>query len=74
MTVDGWKEVGPMEPLKVEAQASQVVADAGSIIIDGPDGVAVTMSPDAAEETARRLLDAVGEARRQAQQSGRRAR
>ncbi len=58
-----------MEPLSVEAQASQVVADAGNIIIDGPDGVAVTMSPDAAEETARRLLDAVGEARRQAQQA-----
>lgn len=59
-----------MEPLKAEAQASHVVADAGNIIIDGPNGVALTMSPDAAEETARRLLVAVGEARRQAQQLG----
>jgi hypothetical protein len=55
-----------MEPLRAEARASHVVADAGYIIIDGPNGVAVTMSPDAAEETARRLLVAVGEARRQA--------
>ena len=47
-----------MEPLHAEAQASHVVADAGNIIVDGPDGVAVTMSPDAAEETARRLLTA----------------
>lgn len=63
-----------MEPLSAQAQASQVVADAGNIIIDGPGGVAVTMSPDAAEETARRLLAAVGEARRQARQSRRPAR
>jgi hypothetical protein len=60
-----------MEPLKAEAQASQVVADAGNIIIDGPDGVAVTMSPDAAEETARRLIAAAGEARRQTERTSR---
>ena len=52
-----------MEPLVAHEQASQVVAEAGNIIIEGPDGVAVTMSPDAAEETARRLLRAVSEAR-----------
>jgi hypothetical protein len=56
-----------MEPHTAEPQASQVVAEHGNVIIDGPDGVAVTMSPDAAEETARRLLAAVGEARRQEQ-------
>ncbi len=63
-----------MEPLRAHPEASQVVADAGNIIIDGPDGVAVTMSPDAAEETARRMLAACGEARRQAEQSSRRGR
>ena len=63
-----------MAPLHAQAQASQVVADAGNIIIDGPDGVAVTMSPDAAEETARRLMEAVGEARRQTAQAGGRSR
>ena len=46
-------------------QPSQVSAEAGNVILDGPDGVAVTLSPDAAEETARRMVDAVAEARRQ---------
>lgn len=54
-----------MEPLTAHAQASNVVAEKGNIIIDGPGGVAVTMSPDAAEETARRLMIAVAEARGQ---------
>ncbi|HEY0325631.1 MAG TPA: hypothetical protein VGC46_06585 [Allosphingosinicella sp.] len=52
-----------MEPIMAHRQASDVVAEEGNIIIEGPDGVAVTMSPDAAEETARRLLRAVSEVR-----------
>ena len=52
-----------MEPIMAHRQASGVVAEDGNIIIEGPDGVAVTMSPDAAEETARRLLRAVSEVR-----------
>ena len=56
-----------MEPLTAHKQASQVTAECGNVIIDGPDGVAVTMSPDAAEETAKRLVEAVGEARRQSE-------
>ena len=52
-----------MEPIMAHRQASDVVAEDGNIIIEGPDGVAVTMSPDAAEETARRLLRAVSEVR-----------
>ena len=52
-----------MEPVGAHRQASDVIAEEGNIIIEGPDGVAVTMSPDAAEETARRLLRAVSEAR-----------
>ena len=47
-------------------RASDVAAEDGTVIVDGPDGVAVTLSPDAAEETARRLMQAVDEARRQA--------
>jgi hypothetical protein len=62
-----------MEPLRAEAQPSQVVADGGNIIIDGPNGIAITMSPDAAEETARRLLAAAGEARRQNELASRRS-
>lgn len=52
-----------MEPIAAHGQASDVIAEEGNIIIEGPNGVAVTMSPDAAEETARRLLRAVSEAR-----------
>ena len=54
-----------MEPVAAHGQASDVVAEEGNIIIEGPDGVAVTMSPDAAEETARRLLRTVLEVRKE---------
>ncbi len=60
-----------MEPVTEHVEASQVTAERGKIMIDGPDGVAVTMSPDAAEETARRLLEAVREARGQGTGRGR---
>ena len=45
--------------------ASSVSAEEGEVLVDGPDGVAVAMTPDAAEETARRLMTAAAEARRQ---------
>lgn len=54
-----------MGPFEAHDQPSYVVAEQGAIIIDGPAGVAVTMTADAAEETARRLLAAAAEARRQ---------
>jgi hypothetical protein len=53
-----------------EKEPSRVAAEEGQVIVDGPDGVAVTLTPDAAEETARRLLEAVDEARRQAPDTG----
>ena len=40
-------------------------AEQGVVLLDGPDGVAVSMTPDAAAGTARSLLAAVEEARRQ---------
>jgi hypothetical protein len=40
-------------------------AEDGEVLLDGPDGVAVSMSPEAAEETGRRLIAAAEEARRQ---------
>ena len=40
-------------------------AEDGLVVLDGPDGVAVTMLPDAAEETGRRLIAAAAEARTQ---------
>ena len=44
---------------------SEVAAEQGEVIVEGPDGVAVSLTPDAAEETARRILRAADEARRQ---------
>ena len=54
-----------MDPVAAHDQASEVSAEDGNILVEGPDGVAVTLSPDAAEETARRLLRAISKARGQ---------
>lgn len=47
-------------------QPSDVTAESGEVNVDGPDGVAASFTPDAAEETGRRLLGAATEARSQA--------
>lgn len=36
---------------------SEVASEGGAVIVDGPDGVAVTMTPDGAAETSHRLLE-----------------
>ncbi|MBA3677315.1 MAG: hypothetical protein H0W74_07930 [Sphingosinicella sp.] len=46
--------------------ASQVTAEEGEVHVDGPGGVAVSLTPDAAEETGRRLIAAATKARQQA--------
>lgn len=51
-------------------QASEVAAEAGQVIVEGPDGVAITLTPDAAEETAKRMLAAASEARHQTREDG----
>ena len=50
-----------------KAYEEATVTDAvdGEVVLRGPDGIAVSMTPEAAEETARRLLKASEEARRQ---------
>ena len=48
-----------------EAQAGEAVAEQGIVVLDGPNGVAVSMTPDAADATARSLHAAAEEARRQ---------
>ncbi|RHW18975.1 hypothetical protein D1610_02240 [Sphingomonas gilva] len=50
---------------QAENSAGQAVAVDGVVVLDGPDGVAVTLSPDAAEQTGRNLISAAEEARRQ---------
>ena len=50
---------------KVHDEASRVDAEDGADAVDGPDGVAVRMTPDAASETSDRLLRGAIEARGQ---------
>jgi hypothetical protein len=48
--------------MKPHDRPSDVTVEQGEIHIDGPDGVAVSMTPHAAEETSHRLFDAAIEA------------
>ena len=42
-----------------------MIAENGQVLVDGPDGVAVSLTPDAAVETSERLLQAAVEAQGQ---------
>jgi hypothetical protein len=48
-----------------ERKAGIASAEQGVVLLDGPNGVAVSMTPEAAEETARSLLTAAEEAANQ---------
>jgi hypothetical protein len=52
-----------MVSVQAYAEPSEVTAEQGKVIVEGPGGVAITLTPEAAEETGRRLLDAASEAR-----------
>ena len=54
-----------MESVHSHAQPSEVTAEQGEVLVEGPDGVAVSLTPDAADETARRMILAADTARRQ---------
>ena len=54
-----------MDGLSAHSDPSEVNAEDGDVIVEGPGGVAVTLTPDAAEETGRRMVRAAAEARRQ---------
>ena len=56
-----------MSPNAPHGQPSLVTAEGGEVNLDGPDGLATSFTPDAAEETGRRLVDAASEARDQLQ-------
>jgi hypothetical protein len=43
----------------------KAVAEEGEVMLDGPDGIAISMTPDAAEETGNSLLSAARTARTQ---------
>ena len=59
-----------MDSLNAHSEPSNVVAEQGDVLVEGPDGVAVTLTPDAAEETAQRLIRAASEARLQPRTDG----
>jgi hypothetical protein len=41
---------------RIHETPSDVAAEEGVVIVEGPDGVAVTLTPEAAEETSDRLF------------------
>jgi hypothetical protein len=54
-----------MESVRAHSEPSEVNAEQGQVIVEGPNAVAVTLTPDAAEETGRRMIIAASEARHQ---------
>ena len=58
----GFLRIFPVMTMKPYDRPSDVVAEEGEVLVDGPDGVAVSLTPRAAEETSRRLFDAAAEA------------
>lgn len=51
-----------MTTTKHESQGGKAVAEGGLVLLDGPDGVAVAMTPQAARNTANELMAAADEA------------
>jgi membrane peptidoglycan carboxypeptidase len=47
---------------KLYDEATKVTAKDGEVILDGPDGVDVKLTPEAANETSDRLLEAASQA------------
>jgi hypothetical protein len=53
--------------MKVQTHAGKAVAEKGEVVLDGPSGVAVSMTPDAANGTAGELHKAARDAQEQAE-------
>jgi len=56
-----------MARLEPEAMAGKATAETGFVLLDGPGGVAVAMTAEAARETGRRLIEAADVADHQPQ-------
>ena len=54
-----------MNDINPQSEPGQASAEHGQVLLDGPDGVAVSLTPDAAKETGKRLIDAAAEASEQ---------
>ena len=46
-------------------EATEVTAEEGNVVLDGPDDVDVIVTPEAAEKTADNLIEGVSKARGQ---------
>lgn len=55
----------PSSEIKPESEPGVASAEGGFVFLDGPDGVAATMTADAAHRTGRSLIDAAVIARTQ---------
>jgi hypothetical protein len=51
-----------MCPPKPQDKPSRVAAEDGEVLIDGPNGLALSLTPEATEETSHRLLDGAARA------------
>ena len=51
-------------------EATEVTAEEGEVFLDGPDGVDVRVTPEAAEQTAYNLLEGAVKARGQRRLKG----
>jgi hypothetical protein len=51
-----------MDDGKIHSKPSEVETAAGEVLVSGPDGVAVSLTPEAAIETGVRLIDGGAEA------------
>ena len=59
-------------PAKVHDVPTRVTAEEGEVMLDGPDGLAVSFTPEAASKSAQALAEAAGEAHRQLHEAKRR--
>lgn len=54
-----------MNPSRIHKKPGQANAENGEVMLDGPDGVAVSMTAEAARQTSKSLSDAADDADRQ---------
>ena len=52
-------------PNKPYDRSTEATAEQGEVMLDGPDGLAVSLTPEAAARTAEAIRDAAEEAHRQ---------
>ncbi|HEX8642027.1 MAG TPA: hypothetical protein VF704_12855 [Allosphingosinicella sp.] len=58
---------------QIHNEPSEVTAEDGEVMVDGPNGVAVSLTPDAAAETSHRLLFGAAQARGQQMEEAKKA-